>query len=241
MKLFLKKIKYYYLTVPSNENVRKKHLLNELKGHDLNEVNPINRNYFSNKLKDIQRRHMSGISGLLKILDLASQNTDKIFEPFVILEDDIEKYRKIPDYIDIPDNCDILYTGLSHCGWVNNTFIKNQVYYQNVESFDNLIKIYNMLSTHSMIICSLRGMLCLQKCFLEDFYKNRGWDISITEMQPYLNILALKEPLFYQSKHLKGAEEATKINYKKLNNEPKPFPSALINKTNVSIITNYTK
>jgi hypothetical protein len=55
-----------------------------------------------------------------------------------------------------------------------------------------------MLSTYGVIICSIRGMLTLQKCLLEDFYKNQGWDKSICYIQPYLNIYALRESLFYQ-------------------------------------------
>ena len=237
MKLYLKELKYYYLTVPKENNVRKSHLIKELDEYDLNEVNPINCNTFRNKLTVDEKKRKSGATGFLKIIDLASQNMGTIFKPFCILEDDIAKYRDLPNCVDIPDNCDILYTGLSTGSWVSNKFINNQVYYQNIKSFDHVIQVYNMLSTHSMIICSIRGMLCLQKCLMDDFYKNRGWDISITEMQPHLNVLALKEPLFYQSKHLNGVEHATKINYKLLNN--KPFPPNLINKKNVSIITNY--
>ncbi len=246
MKLYLKDSKYYYLTVQSsNDNNRKKHLLKELDGYDLHEVNPVHFNNFSTKLADYQKKNKSGATGFLKILDLASQNMNKVFKPFVILEDDIAKYRKFPEYIDIPNNCDILYTGLSSCGWtvVDNSInnYSSPVYYQNAESFDNLIKIYNMLSTHSMVICSIRGMLCLQKCLMEDFYKNRGWDISITEMQPYLNVFALKEPLFYQSKYLNGSEKETKINYENERFTSKKIPYRFINKTNISVITNYTK
>ena len=92
-----------------------------------------------------------------------------------------------------------------------------------------------MLSSHSIIICSLRGMLTLQKCLLEDFYKSQGWDRSICHIQPYLNVYAFKKPLVYQYGKIGGEELYTKINVEKLNK--KSLPENWKNKTNLSIIT----
>ena len=34
------------------------------------------------------------------------------------------------------------------------------------------VKLYNMFSLHGVMVCSVRGMLILQKCFLEGYYKD---------------------------------------------------------------------
>ena len=94
-----------------------------------------------------------------------------------------------------------------------------------------------MLSTHGMLITSFRGALTLQKCIIEDFFKNRNYDISISQIQPYLNIYALKKPLVYQYKKIGGCEAGTKIEF--TNKEDKNIPEELKNKTNISIQTLY--
>ena len=238
MKFILDKLKYYYLTVPKENNERKKHILEEFKGLNLNEVNPIPSSYFkcNKELSTHQLKSKSGITGWLKIIDLASKEISDTFQPFVIFEDDVKKYRKLPDFIEIPDNCDLLYIGLGQWGMTDTkNGVNNSVCYHDIEDNNDIIRIFNMLSTHGIIISSLRGMLALQKCLLDDFYKNQGWDRSICYIQPYLNVYALKEPLVYQYGKLGGEELYTKINYKKLNK--KSLPENWKNKTNLSIIT----
>ncbi|MEE9574286.1 MAG: hypothetical protein V3W20_14620, partial [Candidatus Neomarinimicrobiota bacterium] len=86
-------------------------------------------------------------------------------------------------------------------------------------------------------ICSIRGLLILQKCLIEDIYKNRTWDISLAQIQPYINAYALKIPLVYQYGKIGGVEYDTKINYK--NRKDRMLPKTWLNKTNISIHTNY--
>ena len=217
-------ITYYYLTC--NNELRKKHIINEFEDYKLVEVNPI---MGIEKLK-------SGSSGFSRILDLACINQDrtKPFQPFAIFEDDVKKNREFPQQIEIPDDADILYIGLTTWGTINKPYAaNNSVCYKNID--DNIIRVYNMLALHGIVICSIRGLLTFQKCLNEDFFKNRGWDISIASAQPYINAYALKNPLVYQYSKLKGEEESTKINY--INKQDKIIPNAWINKTNISILT----
>ena len=238
MKIYLNNLKYYYLTVPNTVNKRKEHILNELKDINLQEVNPIPYNNFNKNLSKFKKTRKSGNTGFLKILDLASKNMTNNFQPFVIFEDDVKKYRDFPEFIDIPENSDLLYLGLSLWGMKNNNKADpNCVCYKNIDSYDHIIRIYNMLSLHGIMICSLRGLLTLQKCLLEDFYKCQGWDISIAQAQPYLNVYALKEPLVYQFGEIGGIEKPTKINYKQL--QEKSLPEKWKNNNNLSIITMY--
>lgn len=202
MNIDFKNMNYYYLT--NNNKERKTHIEEELKNHNLYEVN-------SNP--KIKVKNKSGISGICKILDLASIH-QKItnFTPFAILEDDIKKYREIPENISIPNDADILYVGLSIFGLGPQSNTINTLYINDID--EEIIKVYNILSSHSIIICSIRGLLTYQKSLIESFYKEKPWDNLYASMQPYLNVYALKEPLFYQYGNIGGVDLATKFHFK---------------------------
>lgn len=225
MKLNLKDMTYYFLTCCRED--RKNHMINQFKDFKLIEVNPI--------MKIGKRK--SGATGFIKILDLACINQDrnKPFQPFAIFEDDVKKNRDFPSDIEIPDDVDILYIGISMCGVNNTNRACRTVCLKNIDK--NIVRIYNMLSTHGMIICSIRGVLSLQKCMLEGYFKNKDFDLFPSQMQPHINVYALKNPLVYQYSGVGGLEEETKITF--IDKKDKAIPDAWINKDNISIITNY--
>lgn len=227
MLLTLKNINYYFLTC--DNQIRKNHIMEEFKEHNLIEVNPI---------MNIGK-YRSGPTGFSKILDLACQNQDKNkpFQPFVILEDDVKKYREFPENLNIPDDCDILYIGLSNWGMTYKRNVHNNISFTNID--ENIVKIYNMLASHGMIICSIRGLLNIQKCMFEAYFNNKAWDYYTALIQPYLNVYALKEPLVYQYGEIGGEEKDTKINL--INCKDKKINENWINKENISIQTLYNK
>lgn len=209
---------FYYLTLPSKNNNRRDHLLSAFKEYLLTEIHPCPASRFSKKLRFKQRKQKSGGTGFLRILDKAVQDQEsgQPFKPFGIFEDDVTIYRPFPDQLEIPDDCDILYIGLSSWGMTNKpTGRNNTVCCSSTTGYDHIVRVYNMLSTHGMMICSLRGLLMFQKCILQDFHLARGYDISIARTQPYLKVYALKTPLVYQKKELGGEEGATKITHRK--------------------------
>lgn len=92
-----------------------------------------------------------------------------------------------------------------------------------------------MLSLHGIIVCSIRGLLTLQKCMIEYYFNNKVWDRYTAYIQPYLNVYAFKDPLVYQYEKIGGHEKSTKINY---NNKPDvAIPKRWINKDCLTIIT----
>lgn len=136
---------------------------------------------------------------------------NKIVEPFIIFEDDVKKYRDLPEFLQVPNNTDLLY--LSKCGLIKDD---NRIYYNCIkyDIIDKvLIRIYNMLSTNGILIYSLKGLLTFYHTNLESYKDNIVWDIYLTKMQPYLNVYALKIPLVYQYGEIGGLEEDTKIEY----------------------------
>jgi len=233
MILNLNNLKYYFLTC--NNEKRRVHMINEFKEYDITEVNPII-GICKNK---------SGASGFSKILDLASknQNRSKPFQPFVIFEDDVKKYRDFPDNIDIPDDADILYIGLSNWGMTNHCRgRKNVIVYKEINQFT--VRIFNMLSLHGIIVCSAVGLLAIQRCMMEGFFKNQIWDNYVAQIQPYYNVYALKKPLVFQFKEVGGQQEETSIEIKEINGTNENLdiiPEKWINKNNVSVIMGYNK
>ena len=73
---------------------------------------------------------------VLRILNksIKNQKEKNIFEPFVLFEDDVKKYRDFPENIEIPDECDLLYIGLSKWGITTNPNqgVENSVKYTNI-------------------------------------------------------------------------------------------------------------
>lgn len=59
-------------------------------------------------------------------------------------------------------------------------------------SIANIINVNNMHSFHWIIVCSIRGLLTLQKCMIESYFKNIIYDIFTAKNQLYLNVYALK-------------------------------------------------
>ena len=231
MKINLKKLKYYFLTC--NNPVRLEHMNNEFSDYNITEVNPVPMNTGISK-------EQSGASGFCKMLDLAIKNQDKSipFQPFALFEDDIKKYRHFPEKLNIPNNCDILYIGLSSWGMTNEPLGYNDTTcFSNVVGYPKIIKVYNMLSTHGFIICSMQGLLTLQKCLFEDFYRNRGYDMALAHVQPHINAYALRKPLVYQYEPIGGQEVATKFEIPP--GLERNIPTEWINYTNISYKTRF--
>lgn len=230
MHIFLDNMKYYFLTC--NNEIRKQHMLNEFKDYDITEVNPV----------IDPSKNKSGATGFSRILDLATLNQDrsKPFQPFVIFEDDVKKYREFPKIMEIPDDTDILYVGLSSCG-MNHDHWTSHVCFTNVTNNNEVIKIYNMLSLHGIIICSPRGLLAIQKCMLEGYFKDIIWDIFTAQIQPFYNVYALKNPLVYQFGEIGGQETPTKIEYPQEILEEQKIDPLWINYDNISTITCFEK
>ena len=208
--IILKDISWYFLTTGLDPN-RRTHMLEDFKEYKVKEVNPV---LISEKISKLQ----SGATGFLRMIDrgLREQDISKPFQPFVLLEDDVVKFKTIPYSISIPMNCDLLYIGISSWGMPESGDVgrKDYLFYSHVNN--NLIKIQNMLSTHGIIICSLAGANLITRCMSEAFYKNIAWDVPLAKSLSLYNAYALREPLVYQDKKYNGAEDSTKLTEKDL-------------------------
>ncbi len=141
--------------------------------------------------------------------------------PFIILEDDC-RLRNFRPVIQIPEDADAVYLGISGFGigsWgvggqresiavPSETVIARRIN-------KDLVRLFNMLSSHAIlfldeIYCAMISKVC-------------GWaydndveaDIGYADMQKYFKIYAYDDPLFYQTSN----EEVTN---KVLTEQPQP-------------------
>jgi len=200
--------------------------MEEFKEYNPIEVNPI---IGISKFK-------SGASGFSRMIDLGLRNQDRglPFQPFVMYEDDSSKFREFPEYLDLPDDADMCYIGLSSASMDDHT-CHSMSYYKNINT--DIIRIYNMLATHGIIVCSAAGAVAIQKAMLEAYNKDIVWDVFLSYIQPYYNVYALKIPLVFQDSKYGGDEQVTRIT--KVTDSDSIIPSNYINTTNDSIILCY--
>tara|TARA_B110000971_G_C19791632_1_gene400067 strand:- start:59 stop:730 length:672 start_codon:yes stop_codon:yes gene_type:complete len=203
MILNLNELKYYYLTIPKNTE-RMNNMENNFKDLNLTRVYSV----IDNNLSKFQ----SGALGFLKMINMALNNQDNNnFIPFVLLEDDINKYRKFPDIIEIPDNTDILYIGTSIYGYNHSIKWANfNVFTETINDKKDIYKINNMLSTHGFIIVSQRGLEYCKNCMNISIKQNIPYDNYFAGLQSHYNVYCLKIPLVYQDSKVGGCEDATK-------------------------------
>ena len=191
MLLDLKNIDYYYLT--QNNEKRKAHMINEFQNYNLFEINP-NPLFNGNRCK-------SASSGFLKMLDVASSKMKNNFTPFVMLEDDVKRKKRYPDNLEIPDDCDLFYLGHQKYGIDNETLI-NPIF---MTINENIVKLLNVLSNTAVVVCSIKGLLYIQKCMMTVFYEKLPWDIPLSHSMHTLNVYSTKEELIFQWDAVAGA------------------------------------
>ena len=150
-------------------------MLEEFEGYDLTEVNPLS-------IVNGISKEQSGSTGFSRMMDIATINQDrtKPFQPFMFIEDDIKKYREFPEEFEIPDDADLLYTGLSTWAMTDaEAGSPGTVCCSQVDGFPDLVRVKNMLSTHGFMVCSVMGLLSLQNGMVPNMGPRNSvpWDI----------------------------------------------------------------
>ena len=142
-------------------------------------------------------RHSYGAAGtprsMQKALELASMvgNT-----PFVLMEDDVAVKRFDP-IIEIPDDADAFYLGISGWGRMNS---HSGPFVQWERVSDDILRTYNKLSGHAVMYISDRYIdLAKRICYHAGYNIEDHVDIGFAEVQRWHNVYALDDPYFYQT------------------------------------------
>jgi GR25 family glycosyltransferase involved in LPS biosynthesis len=141
-----------------------------------------------------------GVGCALSHKTLLESNIDP---PYLVLEDDCVICNNL-ESIEIPDNADALYLGISKWGYHDDTGTikkskhKNYVVCEQTE-YHNLYRIQNMLSTHAIVYLSkeyIRQTIKIANFFIKT---KDHFDKGIAENMKYHNIFSLNQPMFYQT------------------------------------------
>lgn len=149
--------------------------------------------------------------------------------PFIVFEDDIEVNNGFNPIIDVPDNADAVYLGLSTFslsnGRTNQDLIAEQV-------DDGMYRIYNMLAAHAILYLNKDYYSFISKAISAMLDAGRNQDNARAETMKYFNIYAPQTPLFYQGgKH----RDVTRFSLDKV--PTRPYSANAIRKTKTNKIT----
>ena len=121
----------------------------------------------------------------------------KIEPPFIVFEDDC-KVKNFRSIIEIPEDSDAIYLGISSWGRMNS-HSGPCVQYDVEDQYEGLLHVYNMLGAHAILYLSEDYTnLCAR--ISHHFYGiSDHQDIGFAEVQKYYNVYAFDDPLFYQT------------------------------------------
>lgn len=118
-----------------------------------------------------------------KIMNMPQNNTA------IVLEDDLEKTDFYHHYIDVPENFDCIFLGISNYNMIVSP----------IENFDNLVKIHHMCSSHALLLRNNNFLKAMYQSIINSINKKTFHDEDLCKIFSKYNIYALKKPLFYQS------------------------------------------
>lgn len=120
--------------------------------------------------------------------------------PSAVFEDDCVILNKVIS-VDIPDDADALFLG--HMGITandpKNQKVTKEVNYWKVEGYDDIYKIYGILSGHGIIYLTQRYVESVIQTIIENGDSYTQQDVPVAELQKEFNVYAVGHPVVYQS------------------------------------------
>lgn len=116
--------------------------------------------------------------------------------PFIVIEDDCALNKDFVNMIELPDDADALYLGISHWGrYLNHS--GPYVHYEKLN--DEIVRVYNMLATHAIMYLSQPYIdICKRIAYHYGYEVEGHLDIGFAEIHKLYNVYSLDEPLFRQ-------------------------------------------
>ena len=120
---------------------------------------------------------------------------NEIDPPFIVFEDDCVIKNFNPN-IEIPDDADAVYLGISSWGRMNS---HSGPFVQYEEVSNGLLRIYNMLSAHAILYLNHEYISLCKKISQQAYEIADHQDIGFADIQRYYNVYAFDDPMFYQT------------------------------------------
>lgn len=183
MKIKLLDIPVYYINMAKDTH-KKEHIEKQLSDLGFKSVTRI----------DAVEDKINGRVGLSKsqLLSLS-----QVPAPFIVLEDDADP-KFFVEEIEVPDNADAVYLGNSQWG-LQSSHAGFYLKYKKVQGATNLVKIYNMLSSHAILYLTSEYVdMCKRttKYCAEEY--PMPMDVPFAMIQRFFNVYALNAPAFVQ-------------------------------------------
>ena len=116
--------------------------------------------------------------------------------PFIILEDDCALNKEFVPEIDLPEDADCLYLGISHWGRYMN---HSGPFVHTKKISDDFVRVYNMLATHAIAYFSKEYVdICRRVAYHYGYEIENHLDIGFAEIHKLYNVYSYDEPLFRQ-------------------------------------------
>lgn len=118
--------------------------------------------------------------------------------PLLVLEDDVEFVDNFNPLIEIPNDSDGIYLGISH----------GNVHYQTCKKDENYLKIAGILAAHAILYVTdiyRKNMSEVGKHCL--YNMNVPWDLGTANIQHHFNVYTPNSPMIYQSNDRENANK----------------------------------
>jgi hypothetical protein len=122
---------------------------------------------------------------------------EEIEPPFILLEDDCVPLNFV-DEIQVPDDVDAVYLGISSWGRMNS-HSGPCVQYDEVENYAGLLRVYNMVGAHAILYINPDYIDLCKRIAYHGYLIADHHDIGFAEVQKYYDVYAFDLPMFYQT------------------------------------------
>lgn len=128
----------------------------------------------------------------------------------IILEDDCRINNDVST-IEVPDDADAVYLGLSAWGYLKDISKPENYLFEEVKNFPGVYKVNGMLATHAILYITKDYIKTCERIAKYSMENSVHVDQGFARVQRYFNIYAIDKPIFYQSSNT----DATKIKFVK--------------------------
>jgi len=118
--------------------------------------------------------------------------------PFIIVEDDIV-IKNLEPIINVPEDADAVYLGISQWGKTEDDFGENLIY-KNIDK--KIVKIKNMLSAHAILYLKKDYVNFCKDLTFTSSISGVPHDHGFADIQNVNNVYAVKDPLFFQKSQI---------------------------------------
>ena len=139
---------------------------------------------------------------------------EKYSTPLLILEDDIEFVDNFNPVIEVPDDSDGVYLGISH----------GNMYYQTCKRNDDYMRIGGILAAHAILYITPKFRQAMAEAGKYCLYTlSKPWDIGTAATQQIYKVYTPNVPLIYQSNDRESSNKWQNLTDRPLQNRNSIF------------------